>query len=277
MKSYEEPQEQNGQKRRKKKEKRRSKTANIIINCILVLALLCFAGSAGYLIKYYYTSYSAQKAISDVAQMIQIENAGETVVETDAKGEEVVIDAKYLDLYEKNHDFIGWIEVADTSLSYPVMYTPDDGEYYLHMNFDKEYDYSGLPFVDARCNVKDASENIIIYGHNMKSKTMFSTLEKYKDKSYLEEHPVITFDTIYGSAQYEIAYVILPTSNSGVYDFIDAEDEEAFDNYIKELEVLKVYDTGVSLTREDKLITLSTCEYSQDNGRMVVIAKKITE
>ena len=71
--------------------------------------------------------------------------------------------------------------------------------------------------------------------------------------------------------------MILPTSNSGVYDFIDAEDEEAFDNYIKELEALKVYDTGVSLTREDKLITLSTCEYSQTNGRMVVIAKKITE
>ena len=99
MKSYEEPQEQNRQKHRKKKQKRQSKAATIIINCVLVLALLCFAGSAGYLIKYYYTSYSAQKAISDVARMIQIENAGETVVETDVKGEKVVIDAKYLDLY----------------------------------------------------------------------------------------------------------------------------------------------------------------------------------
>lgn len=276
MEEYEDPKTQKKSAKRKNK-KTRKKAQSIIINCVLVIAIICFLVSAGYLAKYYYTSFSAQKAISEVADRIDIDVAGETVAATDAKGEEVVIDAKYLELYEENHDFVGWIEVEDTPLSYPVMYTPDDGEYYLHKNFDKEYDYSGLPFVDARCQVKDASENIIIYGHNMKSKTMFSTLEKYKDKSYLEEHPTVIFDTIYGSAEYQIAYVVLPTSSSMIYDFIDAEDDAAFEEYVKTLESMKVYDTGVSIAREDHLITLSTCEYSKTNGRMVLVAKKIED
>jgi len=276
--------EEKMEQRRKKKKKKKS---NMIINIILVVAIICFLGSGGYLFKYYYTSYSAEKKITDLEDKI-IKPDGEnqvpeTVVETNKAGETEVIDAKYLELYRENNDFIGWVSVDGTPLSYPVMYTPEDGEYYLHRNFEKEYEYSGLPFVDARCTVEQPSQNIVIYGHNMKSQTMFSTIMKYKDRAYLEEHPVIRFDTIYGAGEYEICFIILANAYGDgenhfkYYDFIEWASEEEFNEGIEMLKALSVYDTGVAVTMQDKLITLSTCEYSQENGRMALIAKRITD
>lgn len=266
---------------KKPKKKKKKKASSIILNIVLILAIICFLYSGGYLFKYFYTNYKAEQQIHGLEDKIGTEN--ETVEITDGDGNKDYIDARYLKLYEENNDFIGWISIRGTNLSYPVMYTPEDNEYYLHRNFEKEYEYSGLPFIDARCQVKDPSQNIIIYGHNMSSQTMFSTLMKYKDEGYLEKHPTIHFDTIYGSGEYEIAYVMLTNAyRSGedgfkYYNFIEAADQEEFDIAVKEFENSKIYDTGVDITMEDKLITLSTCEYSQQNGRMVIVARKITE
>ena len=260
--------------RRKKKDLRRKKT-DVMFLCVFVVALICFVVSAGALIRYYARSYHAEKDVVKVAEKID-ETARGTVEETDPEGSEVVIDARYQKLYQENPDFYGWIRIDDTPVDYPVMYTPKEPEYYLHTNFEKEYEYSGLPFVDARCSVNPASENLIIYGHNMKSEKMFSAVEKYKDKSFYEAHPIIHFDTIYdGSADYRIVYVIKTDWFSELYDFIDAENDEAFDQIADQMKALSLYETGYDLSREDQLITLSTCEYSVENGRVLVIAKKI--
>lgn len=263
----------------RRKKKRKKNPVNILINIVLVIAILCFAGSGAYLFKYFYTNYKAEQKVSELAEKIQV--TSETVVQTNEVGETEVLDGRYMELYNENDDFIGWVSIDGTTLNYPVMYTPEDNEYYLHRNFDKEYEYSGLPFVDARCSVNDPSQNIIIYGHYMKTDTMFSCIHNYKDPEYLKEHPTIQFDTIYESGEYEICYVILSKAfyegeeGFRYYDFIECADEAEFNETIAELEKLAIYDTGIDVTMDDQLITLSTCEYSQENGRMALIAKKI--
>lgn len=111
----------------------------------------------------------------------------------------------YADLYAQNPDFFGWIYIEDTKLSYPVMFTPEEPEYYLHRAFDGSESSSGVPFLDASCPEDDG--NYLIYGHNMSGGTMFAPLLSYADESFYEEHPVIGFDTLYERGTYEIMAV----------------------------------------------------------------------
>lgn len=266
------------QQQRRKKRKKKSKST-ILINIILVIAILCFAGSGFYLFRYFYTNYKAEQNVGELAEKIKV--TSETVIETNEVGETQVLDGRYMDLYYENNDFIGWISIEGTQLNYPVMYTPEDNEFYLRRNFEKEYEDSGLPFVDARCTVQDPTQNIIIYGHYMKTGSMFACIHDYKDPEFLKEHPVIKFDTLYDSGEYEICYVILSRAfyedeeGFRYYDFIQCEDEASFNETVAELDKLSVYDTGIDISMDDQLITLSTCEYSQDNGRMALVARKI--
>ena len=274
------------------KSRRNNKGTRIILNVILVIAILCFLGSGGYLLKNYWDGRQAEKKVSALEDMIlddhmtvpdgsagQTGDAGEGTADGQTETEEP--GGQYRKLLEANSDFIGWISIDGTKLNYPVMFTPQDPEYYLHRNFDKVYEYSGLPFVDGRCSLNPASTNVIIYGHNMKNDTMFSVLLEYQDKEWYEQHKRITFNTIYGDATYEVAAVILSKAfNKGeegfrYYGMVDAADQAEFDDYMANIRRMQLYDTGVEVSYGDSLITLSTCEYSQENGRIAVIAKKV--
>ncbi|HIR00157.1 MAG TPA: class B sortase [Candidatus Scybalocola faecavium] len=265
----------------KKKKKR-----NWLLNIILVIAILCFLGSGGYLLKYYWDNWQAQKNIAALEDMILPDDSVQAQTGEDGELESGGSDRqtatnRYARLLEKNPDFIGWIQIPDTPISYPVMYTPQDPEFYLHRNFEREYEYSGLPFVDGNCSLDPRSTNVIIYGHNMKSDTMFSHLLDYRDEDFYKEHPYITFNTIYGDGQYEIVSVILARAlyededGFRYYGMIDPASQEEFDEYMENIHSLELYDTGVDAEYGDQLLTLSTCEYSQENGRLAIIAKKI--
>lgn len=108
---------------------------------------------------------------------------------------------------------------------------------------------------------------------------MFGALENYKTKSFYEEHKIIQFDTLTEHAEYEVIAVFktVAYNSSGYryYDFINAEDESSFDAYVDKCKELSLYDTGMAAEYGDRLITLSTCEYSANNGRLVVVAKKV--
>lgn len=260
---------------------------SVISTVLFIISLLCFLGSAGYLARYYFISHRAESHVSSLKDLMDVEE--EVWEETEiidlgggeTKSEKVSFNPKFKKLYKENSDIVGWIKIDDTTIDYPVMQTMDDNEFYLHKNFQKEEEFSGLPFVDNRCDVKKPSENLIIYGHHMNTDTMFTDVHEYKDKKFYDKHQIIHFDTIYGDGDYEIVYVILSKAYGDdekvfkYYDFIECEDEKEFEETKKALEGLSMYDTGKTITREDDLITLSTCEYSQTNGRMALIAKKI--
>ena len=173
---------------------------------------------------------------------------------------------------------VGWISIAGTTVNYPVMQTPNDPNFYLKHNFEKAYSDLGVPYIQEDCDLA-ASDNLIIYGHHIKGQKMFGALESYKDKDFYEEHKSIQFDTLTEQAEYEIVAVFKTVAYSSegfrYYDFVDAEDEKAFDEYVSKCKEFALYDTGVTAKYGDKLITLSTCEYSAQNGRFVVVAKKI--
>jgi len=188
---------------------------------------------------------------------------------------------QYGELYEYNNDLIGWLKIDGTIIDYPVVQA-DDNEFYLDKGIDKEYTKSGTLFLDARANVLDErSTNLIIYGHHMHDNTMFGSLFDYDDEEFYKEHPFIQFDTLYEEGYYEIVSVfyskIYNVGDVGFryYQLIEAEDEEAFQSYIYNIKRLEIYKTNVVPTYGDELLTLSTCSYHTDNGRFVVIARKI--
>ena len=196
---------------------------------------------------------------------------------------EVVMLPEYVELYKQNNDMVGWISIPDTKINYPVMQSVDEPNFYLKHGFDKGYTDYGCPYVGESCDVSKPSDNLIIYGHHMKNGSMFSDLEKFKSKDFWEEHKTFSFDTLYEKQTYEVNAVfktVVYTDSVNefrYYQFSDAETPEQFDEYIAKCKAKALYDTGVSAEYGDKLITLSTCEYSNTNGRLVLVAKIIVD
>lgn len=188
------------------------------------------------------------------------------------------IDAGILALHEENPDCIGWLTIEGTRIDYPVMYRPGDKNYYLHRDFNGEYSANGCLYLAEEC-VPGDSDNLIIYGHHMNSGKMFADLEKYKDEDFYKEHPVIQFRTIWGDEDYEILAAFVTPVYTGndfnYYSFIKAQKGEDYEYFIREIKRKGIYETKITARYGEKLLTLSTCEYSQKNGRMVVVAKKV--
>jgi sortase B len=187
---------------------------------------------------------------------------------------------EYKNLLIKNKKLIGWLKIDDTNIDYPVMQTTDN-KYYLEHNTNQEKDRNGSIFMDKDCDVLKPSTNFILYGHHMKSGQMFGKLDKYEDEDYGKEHRYIQFDTIYEKGTYEVMYVFRSRVYSEgdivfkYYQFIDALSETEFDSYMQEMAQMSLYDTGVTAKYGDQLLTLSTCDEQENNGRFVVVAKKV--
>ena len=184
-------------------------------------------------------------------------------------------------LYLENSDMVGWIQIEGTSIDYPVMQTPADPNYYLKHDFEKRYTDYGCPFMQADCDAIASSDNLIIYGHNMKDGSMFADLAKYGSKDFWQAHKTVWFDTALGSSAYEIFAVIHTTVQADAddvslfYRFVDAASPEEFADYVSACQARALYDTGISAQYGDKLLTLSTCDNITDNGRWLVIGKRI--
>lgn len=187
---------------------------------------------------------------------------------------------KYAAVFELNSDFVGWIRIDGTNINYPVMQSVNHPNYYLKHSFEKTYSNYGVPYVQENCDI-ETSDNLIIYGHHMNNGSMFADLCKYTDIAFYREHKMIQFDTLSDFGEYEIVAVFktVAYSASGFFynEFVNAIDEEEFATYITRCKELSLYDTEVSAEYGDRFITLSTCEYSRTNGRMVVVAKRTTD
>lgn len=183
-------------------------------------------------------------------------------------------------LHKENQDCFGWIRIEGTMIDYPVMHRPSEESYYLHRDFYGEYSANGSLFLSEACD-PEISDNLVIYGHHMKSGKMFAALEKYKEPAFYEGHPEISFYTLYGKETYRIFSVFCTSVGAGdgfpYYTFIKARDMDEYREFIRDVKGLSLYDTGVTADYGDKLLTLSTCEYSQKNGRFVAVAKRIRQ
>ncbi len=199
----------------------------------------------------------------------------------DGPAPEKTVLEEYKNLLNKYSDLIGWLKIADTNIDYPVMQTSDN-DYYLNHDLDGKVNKNGTIFLDKDCDVVDMSTNLILYGHHMKSGKMFGSLVKYSSKDYYEKHKYIQFDTIYEKGTYEVMYVFRSKVFKEdeiafkYYQFIEANGETEFKSNMDEMAAMSLYSTGVTAQYGDQLLTLSTCDYEEKDGRFVVVAKKIT-
>lgn len=242
----------------------------ILRKVLIVIFSAVFIFSAGMIAKNFYEAKKSEKVFTEISGLVKEEKESETAKALSAQ--EI-----YADLYARNSDFKGWIKIDGTNIDYPVMQSKDRPDYYLRRNFDKEYSYYGIPYIAEACDV-DISQNTVIYGHNMLNGTLFSALENYKSKSFFESHQTFRFDTMSGFGTYQIICVFMSDINDDFpyHQFINAYNEDDFNSFIAECKKRQLYDTGVDIAYTDKLVTLSTCEYTRDGGRLIVVAKKVT-
>ena len=253
------------------------KNIYVSIICFLLLVMI-FSGVMIY--RHFKEAHTQEEIYDSLAEIVEESETNESVEATEG---EVVMLPEYAKLYEQNSDIVGWIRIDDTQINYPVMQSPQEPNFYLKHGFDKAYSDYGCPYVQEDCDVQEPSDNLVIYGHHMSNGSMFAHLEKFKSKDFWNEHRTITFNTLTDKQEYEIVSVfrtVVYTDSSDAfkyYRFVDAESDDVFDDYIGKCKELSFYDTGVTAEYGDKLITLSTCEYSRNNSRLVVVAKRITE
>lgn len=255
------------------------------------LALLCGAVAVGCLGYFGIYTFQAVRTQQEFARIAAFRERAEDlpypevvtgpVIHYTQDGERVIPEVldEYKNLYNSNKRLIGWLKIDDTNIDYPVMQTTDN-EYFLTHNINQQKDRNGALFLDKDCDVLAPSTNLIVYGHHMRSGNMFGTLDKYSSEEYYKEHPVIQFDSIYEKGTYEVMYVFRSRIYNEedvvfkYYQFIDAMSQQEFDSNMQEMAAMSLYDTGVTASYGDRLLTLSTCDYYVDDGRFVVVAKR---
>ena len=189
--------------------------------------------------------------------------------------------------WEANLDTIGWISIPGTEIDYPVMYTPEDPDFYLNHGFDREPSAGGMIYLDAGddCGGRKAQEpaeeeaakrnNFILYGHHMKNGTMFAGLEQYRSAEFFEEHRTIFFDMLAGTGDYEVFAVFCMTAREAgeqLAPYLAAETKEQYGRLMETVRVKSLH--GLKETPEwpRRLLTLMTCEYTQNEGRLFLMA-----
>ena len=257
------------------------KTKICVILIVAFAALFCT--SAYFIFDHYRQDKQQAELYDSLADTVDCaadteEEPAEPVLYT----EEKTVLPELAELYQQNGNLAGWIRIEDTNINYPVMHTPDNPDFYLKHGFDKEYSDYGCPYVQENCDVQLPSDNVILYGHHMKNGSMFADLEKFKSQDFWQEHKTFLFSTVTDRYEYEIVSVFKTFVYSDspesfkYYHFVNAQTPEDFSAFIDRCKELALYETGVSAEYGDKLITLSTCEYSRTNGRLVVVAKRIS-
>ena len=256
---------------------------------LTVAFVLLFIFSSGMLIHDFVRSAREQAANEALVQRVEQEvSLGEGTSETSSgnstSAQTSEQERNYQPLIQENSHLAAWLMMEDTEVDYPVLYTPEEPEYYLRRAFDGSYALSGSLFIGAN-SFPDGS-NIIIYGHNMKDDSMFGSLDSYADEDYAREHQKIIYDLIQPDGSYErLTFEVMAAFYSRIYSVdeknvfryyysTDLSDSDAFQYYIEEAMSASLYDLGVTAEYGDRLLTLSTCSYHTEDGRFVVVARE---
>ena len=256
--------------RRSRKQKRKGR---VIQNVILILCLIVFCVSAFQLIKIGSGYRKGQGEYEEIQDLVLELN--EESEDNEDSGERTGHASGFLvnfdELLRLNPDTAAWIRFCPepSIINYPVVQGKDNKEY-LHKTFSGKENTLGTIFVSADNALDFQDKNTVIYGHRMKNGSMFRHLEDYKDQGFWENNPYFYLYTPDGSEHRYHIYstgVVLEDSDTYLTQFASAEDFQAFLNMTKET---AEYDTGIEVTEEDTIVTLSTCTGASDNHRYVV-------
>lgn len=238
---------------------------------IFILSIIMLA-SIIYLWQYFKSNQSL-KAESNLLNSISIDNSQVNSQKTERM-------LKVEELQKENSDIVGWIEIEDTNINYPVLQATDNS-FYMNHNYKKEENTYGSIFLDKDYDWNIPSSNLLLYGHNLQNGSLFHDILNYKDKSYYKEHPTIRFTTENKDSEFEIISAfysrVYYKSEKNVfryYYFVNADNEEEYNEFVDSAKEASIYDTGKTAEYGDQLITLSTCSYHTEDGRFAVVARE---
>ena len=258
------------------KKEKHSKKTNKVTKIIFIFFIIIFVCGIGYLTYYLYDRNKNNKDNKEILNDIEIDES--KIIEN--KTERML---QLEELQKENKEIIGWLEIEGTNINYPVLQASDN-DYYLTHNYKKEKASTGSLFLDKDFDLINGSSNYLIYGHRNKSGLMFEDLMKYTKEDFYKEHTKIKFTTNKEDCIYEILSVfysrVYYKSEQNVfryYYFVNANNEQEYNDFVNNAKKVSLYDTGVTAKYGDQLLTLSTCEYSQEDGRFAVVCKKIED
>mgnify|MGYP002620066906 CR=1 FL=1 len=177
-------------------------------------------------------------------------------------------------LLKENKDTVGWIIVNNTNVNYPVVQA-NDNDYYLQHDFNKKRNSAGWVFADFRDDFSNFNQNMVIYAHGRKDKVMFGSLTNTLQKKWYTnlDNQIIQLSTIKYNTMWQI-FAIYKVEAESYYITTDFSSDESFENFIQTMKDRSIYDFGVDVNKDDKLLTLSTC-YNDNGIRLVVQAKLV--
>lgn len=175
----------------------------------------------------------------------------------------------------KNRDFIAWLYIPGAGVNYPVVWS-DDSDYYLNYTFTGWASSVGTLLSLCRTDYAAPSQNIAIFGHHLRTNSMFTPLLSYKKQSFWQEHDSIVLDSLYRRGTYRVFAALNMNIQEWDPSVADFSSDTAFMAFVQKAQALSFYDTGVEVNEEDEIVTLITCDrsYAGADGRMVVMAVK---
>lgn len=271
--------------------KKKTDSKDIVRKIVLAVSIITIIVSGGYLINNYVIEpYKFKKNQKEVESIVSVNTDSEDasqVIDDSYRKDYPGVDfpegmlAKYAQLYAINDDLAGWISIPEFEINLPIAIA-ENNDYYLHRNIYDKWTQYGVPFFDCRINsLKNLPRNTVVYGHNMHyDDLIFGLLENYRTVDGFQQAPVIECNTIFGDHTWFVYACFITNSKESQdngyvfsYNFLDVSDEK-FEEYIKEIDKRKFYTTGVDINYTDKILTLSTCCYDFDGGRLVVVARE---
>lgn len=279
--------------------KKKKKRKNTIWKVIFVLSIMGCIVCVGFLGWYVYQNYQAQKEYERLQQealaqteteepedevtLEEIENT-EFTGELDGEAAKIDDDIFFADMenpidFDKladiNTDIYAWIRIPDTNIDYPIAQREGDDAYYLSHDMYQKPRFAGCIYTED-CNSKEFTDpNTVIYGHNMKNKSMFQNLHLFSDADFFEEHPDVYIYTPQGVLLYKV-FAAYTYDDRHIMNSFDFSDPEVFQDYLDEILHIRAMDAnireGVEVTVDDHIITLSTCVGGQTQSRYLVQA-----
>ena len=260
----------------------KAKKIILIILAVICVAVLVFSLYQGMII--YIPQKQEQQRFEELRQIVEQDGEGKSdssqppEAETKSSSPAEENRSGFVDIVRINDDFRGWLKIKDMVIDYPVVKSSDDDpEFYLHRDYDKNYSFSGTPFIGAGAD--ENSDAFVIYAHNMNNGTMFGTLDFYADKEWAEQHPYIHFDTANEDRVYRV-FAAFQTTIGGENEFKYNEragklNDEEYTAFVKDIQEASVMDTGDRPVKKSQIMMLSTCSYHAENGRFVVAAYRV--
>lgn len=266
---------------------------NIVQKSVLILSVLVFLASAGYLVSFYVQAESNKKMTAGLAEMYGESPSNDAIKQLkQTGGYPSDYQKKFMTLYAINSDVAGWIKIEDTQVNYPVVHYTDN-DYYLRRDFYRKDNKHGIPWLEANNTLSPPSDNYVIYGHNMTDGQMFGELMKYKPSgeglAYLKNHPIISFSDVYRDNEYQIISVFITNAKKAYGDIfyyntmLNLQDENDFNTFVDGVRARSYYTSDIDVQKGDRFLTLSTCSYefgaiSDDaDVRTVIVARRVRD